>query len=81
MSDKILIIIVRGLIIIVLLILFIGLPYVIWNDVHSEKISINKKSWTCTETRITTILIYQPALKMSIPQSRTECINYRRNGT
>jgi len=57
---------------------FIILPFAIWDAITSEKITLIKKEWNCTETKTSVIFIYNAATKIILPQSTRICVNYKR---
>lgn len=52
--------------------------FAVWSEATSEKISITKSEWSCTQTATKTILM--PMGKVILPQLRTECVKYERDG-
>lgn len=58
--------------------LLIGFGYCVYDEAHSEKFYLRKDQWTCTETKRHVVMQYNPATKMTLPQTYTECVNWRR---
>ncbi len=66
---------------IILCLLFFALCFaffVMVKEAFSEKIEITKSNWHCTGAMTETVLM--PIGKVLVPQQRTSCVKYERDG-